>query len=221
MLCEASWLWEFIQQPTPAPSPPSIAWDEYDKLLKTFKTNDWTKMGDWLRVYNATVVVPFIETLTKMTEQYYLNKIDVSKDGGSIPGIWMRHVLNKVLPKKKKEDWVIFTRNRLPLCRDKREKPQHCNCNGALKCCEKCHLYLQVLQKCECEKTVVYRLLRVDQPKFSEGIMKQGTGQLMKCHVVKTCWLWMISFLIKSEWQNFSWVQEELRNTRCEVDKTP
>ena len=103
MLCEASWLWEFIQQPTPAPSPPSIAWDEYDKLLKTFKTNDWTKMGDWLRVYNATVVVPFIETLTKMTEQYYLNKIDVSKDGGSIPGIWMRHVLNKVLPKKKRK----------------------------------------------------------------------------------------------------------------------
>ena len=101
------------------------------------------------------------------------------------------------------------------------KNPQHCNCNGTLKCCEKCHLYLQVLQKCECEKTVVYRLLRVDQPKFSEGIMKQGTGQLMKCHVVKTCWLWMISFLIKSEWQNFSWVQEELRNTRCEVDKTP
>ena len=45
----------------------------------------------------------------------------------------------------------------------KREELQHCSCNGALKCggyCKECQLDMQALERCECEKTAVYELLR-------------------------------------------------------------
>ena len=59
-------------------------------------------MDDWLRVYNAADVVPFIEALKKMAEQYYPYKTDVCKDVVSIPGISMTYVLNKSLEKNKR-----------------------------------------------------------------------------------------------------------------------
>ena len=68
---------------------PTITRDEYERFLKLFKENDCTTMGDWLRVYNAADVVPFIEAFRKMAGQYYLDKIDVGKDAVSIPGISM------------------------------------------------------------------------------------------------------------------------------------
>ena len=40
---------------------------------------------------------------------------------------------------------------------------QHCSCGGALKCggyCEECQSDMQALEKCGCEKTAVYELLR-------------------------------------------------------------
>ena len=43
------------------------------------------------------------------------------------------------------------------------EELQHCSCNGALKCgvyCEECQLDMENLEKCKCEKTAVYDLLR-------------------------------------------------------------
>ena len=57
-------------------------------------------MGDWLRVYNAPDVVPFIEAFRKMTGQYYPDKIDVYKDAVSILGISMTYLLKKFLKKK-------------------------------------------------------------------------------------------------------------------------
>ena len=49
------------------------------------------------------------------------------------------------------------------MCRDIREEPQRCSCNGALKCgvyCEECQSDMQALEKCECKNTAVYDLLR-------------------------------------------------------------
>ena len=49
------------------------------------------------------------------------------------------------------------------LCRDIREELQRCSCNGALKCgayCKECQLGMKNLEKCKCEKTAVYDLLR-------------------------------------------------------------
>ena len=59
-------------------------------------------MGDWLRAYNVAEVLPFNEVFTKMTGQYYPDKIDVCKDAVSIPVISMIYVLNKSLEKNKK-----------------------------------------------------------------------------------------------------------------------
>ena len=75
--------------------------DEYERFLKSFKKNDCTTMGDWLRMYNAADVVPFIEAFRKMAEHYYPNKIDVCKGAVSIQGISMTYVLNKSLEKTK------------------------------------------------------------------------------------------------------------------------
>ena len=44
-----------------------------------------------------------------MAGQYYLDKIDISKDAVSIPGKSMTYVLNKSLEKKQKA-WVIVTK---------------------------------------------------------------------------------------------------------------
>ena len=49
------------------------------------------------------------------------------------------------------------------LCQDKQEELHHSSCNGALKCggcCKECQLDMQALEKCKCEKTAVYKLLR-------------------------------------------------------------
>ena len=75
---------------------------EYKQFLKKFKENDCTTMGDWLRVYNAADVNPFIEVFRKMVEQYYPDKTDACKDAVSIRGISMAYVLNKSLEKNKK-----------------------------------------------------------------------------------------------------------------------
>ena len=61
-------------------------------------------MGDWLRVYNAEDVVPFIEAFRKMSEQYCLDKIDVCKYAVGILGISMTQVqdtMKQVLGKRK------------------------------------------------------------------------------------------------------------------------
>ena len=140
----------------------TITRDEYEQFLKLFKENDCTIMGDWLRVYKAADVVPFIEALRKMAEQYYPDKIDVCKDAVSIRGISMTYVLNKSLEKTKALE-LYSPGGICHLCRDKREELQHCSCNGALKCggyCEECQLNMQVLKKCGFEKTAVYELLR-------------------------------------------------------------
>ena len=69
--------------------------DEYEQFLKLFKENDCTTIGNWLRVYNVTVVLLFIEAFRKIAGQYCPDKIDVCKAAVSIPGISMTHVLNK------------------------------------------------------------------------------------------------------------------------------
>ena len=119
-------------------------------------------MGDWLHLYNAADVVPLIETFRKMAEQYYLDKVDVCKDAVGIPGISMTYVLNKSL--KKNKGLELYTPGGIcHLCRDIQEELQHCTCNGAMKYgayCKECQFNIKALEKCGCENTAVYELLR-------------------------------------------------------------
>ena len=84
----------------------TITRDEYERLLKLFKENDCTTMGDWLRVYNVADVAPFIEAFKKMAEQYYPYKIVVCKDVVTILGISMTYMLNKSLEKTKSLSYI-------------------------------------------------------------------------------------------------------------------
>ena len=119
-------------------------------------------MGDWLRVINVADVAPFIEAFRKMAEQYYPDKTDLFKDAVNIPGISMTYVLNKRL--KKNKGLELYSPGGIcHLFRGIQEELQHCSCNGVLKCggyCEKCRLDMQALERCKCEKKVIYDLLR-------------------------------------------------------------
>ena len=119
-------------------------------------------MVDWLRVYIAADIVPFIEAFRRMAEHYYPDTIDVCKDAVSIPGTSMTQVLNKSLEKNKKLE-LYSPGGIYHLYRDIREELQHCSCNGTLKCgvyCEESRLDMKALEKCKCEKTAAYELLR-------------------------------------------------------------
>ena len=80
----------------------TITKDEFEQLLKLFKENDCTTMGDWLQEYNVADVVPFVEAFREIAGQNYPDKIDVCKDAVSIPGISMTYVLKKSLEKNKR-----------------------------------------------------------------------------------------------------------------------
>ena len=141
-----------------------------------FKENDCTTMGNWLQVYNVADVVRSIDAFRKMAGQYYPDKIDVCKDAVNISGISITYVLSKSLEKSKKLE-LYSPGGICHLCRDKREELHHCSCNGALTCvgyCEECHLDMLALERRECEKAVVYDLLRKCMVgNFLQGIMKK------------------------------------------------
>ena len=91
-----------------------------------------------------------------------LKIVNTSENMVSIPGISMTYMLNKSLEKNKGVE-LYSPGGICHLCRDIREELQHCSCNGALKCgvyCEECQLDMKNLEKCKCEKTAVYDLLR-------------------------------------------------------------
>ena len=114
--------------------------DEYEQFSKLFKENDFTTMGDWLRVHNVADVAPFVEAFRKTAEQYYSHKIDICKDAVSISAVSMTYVRTKSL--EKNEGFELYSLGGIcHLCREKREELQRCSCNGALGCGGYCEEY--------------------------------------------------------------------------------
>lgn len=56
--------------------------------MKTFK--------DFLEWYNNLDVLPFVEAIEKMKEFYKLKRLDIFKDGVSLPGLVLKYLI-KVL----------------------------------------------------------------------------------------------------------------------------
>ena len=52
-------------------------------------------MGDYLRVYNLSEVVPFVDCLQKEINKYVPFGIDICKDAVSIPGVSLRYLINQ------------------------------------------------------------------------------------------------------------------------------
>jgi hypothetical protein len=53
--------------------------------MKTFK--------DFLEWYNNLDVLPFVEAVEKMKEFYRLKKLDLFKDGVSLPGLVLKYLI--------------------------------------------------------------------------------------------------------------------------------
>ena len=62
-------------------------------------------MMDWLKDYNETDVILFVD---KTRKQYYPDEINMLKDAVSIPGILMMYVLNKSLKMKQPGELELF-----------------------------------------------------------------------------------------------------------------
>ena len=81
-----------------------ITLEEYAEFVREFDSTGCMTMTDWLRVYNKSDIIPFMEAVDKTRIQYYPNEVDMLKDAVSILGISMTYVLNKVLKMKKPGD---------------------------------------------------------------------------------------------------------------------
>ena len=63
-------------------------------------------MMNWLKEYNLAGIEPFIEALNKTRQQCYEDKIDILIKAGSIPGVSLRCVLNKLSKKSPAKTFV-------------------------------------------------------------------------------------------------------------------
>jgi hypothetical protein len=64
----------------------NITDEEYNICVNAWKNNNMKTFKDFLEWYNNRDVIPFIQAIEKM-KQFYINKrLDIFKDGVSLPG---------------------------------------------------------------------------------------------------------------------------------------
>ena len=79
-------------------------------IANDFHGKGCVTMRDWLKIYNLIDVVPFVEALEKIRNNYVKDDIDMLKDAVSIPGISMAYVINKAIKLKERNDpYLYFT----------------------------------------------------------------------------------------------------------------
>lgn len=87
----------------------NITKDEYDYCQAIFKGRGMTSMKDFLIWYNNKDVEPMLQALEKMFQFYQSRKIDMFKDGVSVPGLTMKYLFQDLpvyftLPNEKYKD---------------------------------------------------------------------------------------------------------------------
>ena len=82
--------------------------EEYTEFVREFHSRGCVTMINCIRVYNEADVIPFIQALDKIQNQYCPDEINMLKDAVSIPGISMTYMLNKVLKLKKPGDPYLY-----------------------------------------------------------------------------------------------------------------
>ena len=104
----------------------------------------------WLKEYNQADVIPFVEALEKVRQQYCPDEIDMLKDTVSISGISMMYVLDKALKIKKKGDPDLYPPGQ-PCIHKCAEDCKKKTCNECKKTRQEC---------VECTKNKAYELLK-------------------------------------------------------------
>ncbi|KAJ8031107.1 hypothetical protein HOLleu_27721 [Holothuria leucospilota] len=85
----------------------NITPDEYAYCQKVWRQENMQTMKDFLTWYNNRDVVPFLEALDKMAQFYRDKRIDVFKDGISVPGLTMKYLFQKA----EGEPFALFHRS--------------------------------------------------------------------------------------------------------------
>jgi hypothetical protein len=81
----------------------NVTVEEYDICVNAWKDKNMKTIKDFLEWYNILDVLPFIEAVENIKTIYKNKKIDLFKDGVSLPGLVLKHLM-----KSTKEDFYLF-----------------------------------------------------------------------------------------------------------------
>jgi len=71
----------------------NISDEEYNVCINAWKDNNMKTFKDFLEWYNNLDVLPFIEAVEKMKTFYKAKKLDLFKDGVSLPGLVLKYLM--------------------------------------------------------------------------------------------------------------------------------
>jgi hypothetical protein len=71
----------------------NITDEEYNVCINAWKDNNMKTFKDFLEWYNNLDVLPFVEAIEKMKEFYKLKRLDIFKDGVSLPGLVLKYLI--------------------------------------------------------------------------------------------------------------------------------
>ena len=72
----------------------NITGEEYRYCQQVWEDNEMSTFKDFLVWYNNLDVVPFLEAVEKMTQFWQERKIDMFKDGISVPGLTLKYLFS-------------------------------------------------------------------------------------------------------------------------------
>ena len=76
----------------------NITGEEYRYCQQVWEDNEMSTFKDFLVWYNNLDVVPFLEAVEKMSQFWQERKIDMFKDGISVPGLTLKYLLSYLSP---------------------------------------------------------------------------------------------------------------------------
>ena len=71
----------------------NITDEEYKICVDAWNNNNMKTFKDFLEWYNNLDVLPFIEAVEKMKQFYKMKKLDIFKDGVSLPGLVLKYLM--------------------------------------------------------------------------------------------------------------------------------
>ena len=76
----------------------NITGEEYRYCQQVWEDNEMSTFKDFLVWYNNLDVVPFLEAVEKMSQFWQERKIDMFKDGISVPGLTLKYLFSYLSP---------------------------------------------------------------------------------------------------------------------------
>ena len=76
----------------------NITDEEYWYCQQVWEDNELSTFKDFLVWYNNLDVIPFLEAVEKMSQFWQERKIDMSKDGVSVPGLTLKYLVSYLSP---------------------------------------------------------------------------------------------------------------------------